>query len=290
MSFLSAALGAATSIGAGLLGRRENRQSQSLNQANVERQFRNAERDRQLQREFAQHGIRWRVEDAKAAGLHPLFALGGSGATFSPAPISVSGHQADTSLARGLSHAGQDLSRAIDATRTKPERVDARMEIMRLDNAQLQNELLKAQINKLNASQVGPPMPVSSSGAHRGLVGGLGGVSPDVEERPLSRTSTEPGRPHQEAGAIPEAGFSRTPSGLAPVPSADVKERIEDQIIPEIMWSLRNNLLPNIGLGTPPPKSWLPAGAYEWRWHPGKQEWQARFHGRTYGETKLDLR
>lgn len=29
-----------------------------------------------LQREFAQHGIRWRVEDARAAGLHPLAALG----------------------------------------------------------------------------------------------------------------------------------------------------------------------------------------------------------------------
>ena len=42
------------------------------------------------QREFAQHGIRWKVEDAKAAGLHPLFALGGSGATFSPS-FQVSG-------------------------------------------------------------------------------------------------------------------------------------------------------------------------------------------------------
>lgn len=29
-----------------------------------------------LQREFAKHGVRWRVEDAAAAGLHPLAALG----------------------------------------------------------------------------------------------------------------------------------------------------------------------------------------------------------------------
>lgn len=32
--------------------------------------------DRRLQREFAQYGVRWRVADARAAGLHPLAALG----------------------------------------------------------------------------------------------------------------------------------------------------------------------------------------------------------------------
>lgn len=36
------------------------------------------------QREFAQHGIRWRVADAKAAGIHPLAALGSPGAQYQP--------------------------------------------------------------------------------------------------------------------------------------------------------------------------------------------------------------
>lgn len=44
-----------------------------------------------LQREFAQMGIRWKVEDAEAAGLHPLYALGGSGPAYSPAPALVHG-------------------------------------------------------------------------------------------------------------------------------------------------------------------------------------------------------
>ena len=39
------------------------------------------------QKEFAQNGIRWKVEDAKAAGIHPLFALGAQGATFSPISV-----------------------------------------------------------------------------------------------------------------------------------------------------------------------------------------------------------
>lgn len=40
-----------------------------------------------LQREFAQHGVGWRVADAKAAGVHPLYAIGASGAAFSPNPV-----------------------------------------------------------------------------------------------------------------------------------------------------------------------------------------------------------
>lgn len=41
------------------------------------------------QKEFAQNTIQWRVADAKAAGLHPLFGLQGNNATFSPNPVTV---------------------------------------------------------------------------------------------------------------------------------------------------------------------------------------------------------
>lgn len=42
-----------------------------------------------LQRQFAKMGIRWRVADAKAAGLHPLAALGSSGASGSPITVGM---------------------------------------------------------------------------------------------------------------------------------------------------------------------------------------------------------
>lgn len=67
------------------------------------------------QKEFAQHGIRWKVEDAKAAGLHPLYALGGSGASFSPS-FTVSGEGA------GIADAGQHLGRAAAAALQPSER------------------------------------------------------------------------------------------------------------------------------------------------------------------------
>ena len=34
------------------------------------------EKNREMQYDFAQHGIQWKVQDAMAAGLHPLSALG----------------------------------------------------------------------------------------------------------------------------------------------------------------------------------------------------------------------
>lgn len=59
------------------------------------------------QKEFAQMGIRWRVADAKAAGLHPLFALGAATPGYSPSvQVGDSGH----------AQAGQEISRAMLAS------------------------------------------------------------------------------------------------------------------------------------------------------------------------------
>lgn len=43
-----------------------------------------SDREYQRQKEFAQRQIQWRTADAKAAGLHPLYALGQASAAYSP--------------------------------------------------------------------------------------------------------------------------------------------------------------------------------------------------------------
>lgn len=58
--------------------------AEAQNAANIEMQKEMNEANLAAQKEFAQHGIRWKVEDAKAAGLHPLFGAGLTGASFSP--------------------------------------------------------------------------------------------------------------------------------------------------------------------------------------------------------------
>lgn len=123
-----------------------------------------ANRNIELQKEFAQHGIQWRVEDAKRAGIHPIYALGGSGASFSPVSANFT---SDTSLGSAFAQAGQDVGRAIQATRSAPDRAVAMATTkLQLEGLALDNDLKRAEIAskgaRLGRAQVGPPMPMAT--------------------------------------------------------------------------------------------------------------------------------
>lgn len=117
-------IGAAVSLGGSLLG------ANSSSNA--------AERNYAAQKEFAQNGIRWKVEDAKAAGIHPLAALGAHTASFSPV--------FQGSDYSGFSNAGQMISRAIEAKQTQAERELADLQV---EHARLENEYTRAKIDDL---------------------------------------------------------------------------------------------------------------------------------------------
>lgn len=236
------------------------------------------EKDRELQKEFAQSGIQWRVADAKAAGIHPVYALGGSGASYTPSAISLDG---GSSMASALSSSGQEIGRAINATRSAPQRADAFTEAtqkLTLDKMGLENQLLASQIAKMNANP-NPPMPIGQ----RYLVDGQGQTASGpttslsvpglVNDQAMKRTASAPGTPWQEPGAINDVGYARTKTGYVPIPSADVKERIEDNFIQETMHAVRNNLLPSIApyFNDPPYKA--PPGK-AWVYSPWRQEYQ----------------
>lgn len=148
-------LGPALAAGASLLGTAlGNHQREQGQQKEIE-----------TQKEFAQQGLRWRVEDAKAAGIHPVYALGFNGPTYSPVGLGSN----DT--AAGFSDAGQSISRAVDATRTIPEKERAYGEAMQslgLDRAELENELLRSQIAQL---RVGPAFPSVGSNPRQVIEG-----------------------------------------------------------------------------------------------------------------------
>lgn len=76
----------------------------------------NAKQQYEMQKEFAQNGIRWKVADAKAAGIHPLAALGAQ--TFSYNPVAVG----DNGISDALSYMGQGIDRAVAAKQTAEER------------------------------------------------------------------------------------------------------------------------------------------------------------------------
>lgn len=79
------------------------------------------------QKEFATHGIRWKVADAKAAGIHPIYAIGANTPTYSP--------QAAIGTDLGLSDIGQNIGRAIEAKQTRQERAEAQEIANNIGNA-----------------------------------------------------------------------------------------------------------------------------------------------------------
>lgn len=236
-------------------------------------------KDRALSKEFAQQGIRWKVADAKAAGIHPLAALGAQTTSYS-APVGAG-------LAEGFAGAGQDVSRSINATRTAGERVDAYTKTLRDLNLQkmgLENQLLASQIAKINQAGTPPALPGAGD---RYLIDGQGN-SPLVESSELRRTISAPGAGSQEPGAIPDVGYARTPTGFAPVMSKDVKDRLEEDWIGSLLWNIRNRLAPTVGNNRNPPGADLGADEY-WSYSPMAQEYRmSKRHRGRIGRGRYD--
>lgn len=184
--------------GANLLGNIfQSSQNKSAQEAYNQQQMQIAQQNIAAQKEFAQQGISWKVQDAKNAGLHPLAALGASTSSFSP--VSVGGSAPQSNIDFGSF--GQDLGRAAKAMMGEEAREAAdarRARQLQLEKGSLENDLLRTEIvSKLRreASQVGPAMPVS-------------GVP------------------------LPRPGPARMPSGEA-VREEDLKQTIEDVPSPE---------------------------------------------------------
>lgn len=263
-------IGAGASLLGGILGQNSQRKM--------------AKQNIQLQKDFAQQGIQWKVADAKAAGIHPLYALGAQ--THSFAPVSIG-----DSLSPAIANAGQDIGRAVNAVSTGSQRtqgITQAMEALALERAGLENEVLRSQIRRNNSAGTPPATPLPGT---KWLIPGQGETTiPDIPgtivDKGLTRSGIDPTAGYRESGALPDVGYALTPSGgYAPVPSKDVKERIEDIMPAEWMWWIRNQGLPTVGMNQAPPPVDVPPGYDAWVYHPLRQEyvpmrrpkWMGRF-------------
>ncbi|AXH77576.1 MAG: DNA pilot protein [Microviridae sp.] len=231
-----AALGTAASIGGDLL----NAKAQTdANKANI-----------QQQRDFARHGIQWRVQDAKSAGVHPLYALGAQTPSFSPSSQPVS-------YGDSLSRMGQDISRAAMSSQSADEKKQfqiqqsqqSRLLEGQIQNQDLRNQILQEEFNALKSPGTGPGIPSS---------GGPGTFATnDIKKVPAEVTSSLLGG-FTQAGHNPMFQlFKSGPDSYKLAPSAKYKEAIEDS--PQEMFSTVEMLVRNGSIQPYPPKS-----GYHW--------------------------
>lgn len=276
---LGALISAGSSLLGGLLGK------SSADKA-LDAQKENLEKQAQLQREFAQNGIQWKVEDAKKAGIHPIYALGGSTASYTPSAMSIG---ADNSLGAGIAAAGQDIGRAMYATQDASGRSDMfskTVQGLQLQRMGLENQLLASQIAKVNAPGTPPPMPALND---RVLLPGQAQSTvpqPDwmadfkdlLNYKPADIGPAVPGSPQLEPGVITSVRHAKTASGYEPVPSTQMKQAIEDDFISEVVWNLKNRLGPIFGVNQTPPAGGVdPAKGEYWKYNPFLMEYQKKY-------------
>lgn len=158
------------------------------------------------------------IKAFKDSGIHPLAALGqlpsaGSGG----AMIGSSGNDFGNSLYQ----MGQGIHGAASAFSSREEKALSKVSAeLSLEHQKLQNDYLRAQIQHI--SPVGRPQGFSLEPVVSGsnAIGFDSGLSSDV-----SRVQSQSGY-------------------RAVVPSESVKQQIEDQIVPEMQWMLRQALAP----------------------------------------------
>lgn len=174
-----------------------------------------------MQREFAQHGVRWRVEDAKAAGLHPLFALGANVSQASPNPPMSFENRSGEILAEGFGRMGQNLSRAARAQGTPEERALQAAQLAAVGAATKRDEAqaayyysLAAREDQARVASKPIPMGVMTQPVHRSQVESRQ-IDDLIQGQPDMQTSVRREDPSVTSGlhgALRE--YTITPGGL----------------------------------------------------------------------------
>ncbi|AXH78104.1 MAG: DNA pilot protein [Microviridae sp.] len=154
-------VGGGLDILGGQLGAAQNRQSQRFSA--------------DLQREFAQHGIQWRIEDAARAGVHPLAAMGMMPASAQPLAIGdVSGE--------GFSRMGQKLSGAIDRVKSQEQKAfdvgALQLQAQQIKKSEMENESIAIDLaeKKRSSMTAAPPL----------------GIMPNRPDLPLGQSPNPP--------------------------------------------------------------------------------------------------
>lgn len=277
---VAAGIGALGSLAGGLMS---NASSRAASSDAISAQMAMNNLNYEAQKEFAQNGIRWRVADAKAAGLHPLAALGAAPQGFSPSFQSLpqfggTDYSWVGDVGNQLGQMGQNIGRAVQAKATEKERAEVaayESEARKLDleNKQLQNDRLRQQmidnaLASMQATRNQPGQPpamqqVIPTGRDARILQGQGDAHTSnlFTVKPAEVVASDPATPAAEAGTHPEITYFRTADGgYAPMRSNQASQSLEDDSIGNIAYHVRNRLGSfNSNQEFAPPRSYLPS-------------------------------
>jgi hypothetical protein len=211
------------------------------------------------QKDFARNAIQWKVNDAKAAGIHPLYALGTSTTQYAPQQVGGTDY--------GIAAAGQELGRSINAVTGVGGRDQAfkrATQQLSLQRMELENQLLSSRIATANQT-MHPPAPQGETFVIPGQPGsGL------VDERPMRKEKALKGG-YQEPAPITDYGFTKTHDGYGIVQSHDAKDRLEEDFVGSFGWNMRNRVIPYLKGKLRPPYPAPPM--HKWRFNPITMEY-----------------
>lgn len=241
----------------------------------------NAKKQAAMQQQFAKNAIQWKVKDALKAGVHPLYALGANTVSYQPTSVGGSDYgvgEAGRQIAAGIASQDQPGGRAQDLAIAAQE---AQIEGLRLDN-----EIKKADLgSKLGTvNPAGSPIPFY---AHY-LMDGQGnsnpvppGMDPNNIKYQTRTDVADPASPAYVYGASPSVRLARTSTGgWEPVIPPELAESLESDRLGELIWMIRNRVLPSVTLGQYGAQPNIPREPYEGLYYnPFFQEWQKTRRG-----------
>lgn len=107
-----------------------------------------------LQKEFAQNSIQWKIADAKKAGIHPLYALGAQGYSASPSYVGYDKgagiRDGAAALGSGIANAGRDALSVY--LKSKEAKYNSRLMDLDIAEKELQIKLLKQKLDAAPSS------------------------------------------------------------------------------------------------------------------------------------------
>jgi len=200
-----------------------------------------ADRGYAQQKEALQHSIRWRVADAKAAGIHPLYAMGAPSLNMTPIV------QQDN-IGPAVQNMGQSMADITKNTMSENMKAQQFAEMQLLSSQRNKNdaeaELARTQAMRLmtEKNNINPPgLGVKNESGQNPTGGGAG----FYEVKPAEQTSQKIGMPESSAGENPSLQLRRLFGGqpmFMDIAEGDSPEETwKEKSIPASIGMLLNN-------------------------------------------------